>query len=319
MRGGRASLLALLAVPLLALPAPPSRAAEPLTPNDAAALLQRVSDASRRMGYEGFFVFQHGGNAQTLMVSNRPSGSSVESRLLTMDGTQREVRCTQQASVTLMVNGTQLRLEKRLNKRHFPDLLPENASPLANWYSVRMGAPDRVAGRDCTNVELAPKDLFRWGYLLCIDKHTAFPLRAVMVNGEGQPLMHYSFGEIKLGAMPKADNRPMPPVPDAARPVASERIVINGLPPGFSRIAAVRRQLPNRDGEVEHWVFSDGLTHVSMFLEPARQPVDAIKGQSKQGMINMIKRQVGGLQATILGEAPWAAVESIALGLEEKR
>lgn len=293
-------------------------AAEPLPANEAAALLQKISDASRRMGYEGFFVFQQGGSAQTLMVSNRPSGATVESRLITMDGSQREVRCTQQSSVTLMINGTQMHQEKRLNKRHFPDLLPENTAALTNWYSVSQGAPDRVAGRDCGNVEILPKDAFRWGYILCIDRNTAFPLRAVMVNGDGRPLMQYSFAEIKLGAMPKADGRPMPPLPEPARPVAGEDIGITALPPGFTRIAAVRRQLPNHTGEVEHWVFSDGLTHVSLFLEPARQPVEAIKGQSKQGMINMIKRQVGGMQATILGEAPWATVESIAMGLEEK-
>jgi sigma-E factor negative regulatory protein RseB len=316
MRQAGLLTLAALATSLLATPA---LAAEPLPAGEAAALLQRISDASRRMGYEGHFVFQHGGNAQTLMVSNRPSGGGVESRLLTMDGTQREVRCTQQASVTLMINGTQLRLEKRLNKRHFPDLLPENAATLTNWYAVSMGAPDRVAGRDCTNVEVKPKDLYRWGYFLCIDKHTAFPLRAVMINGEGQPLMQYSFTEVKLGAMPRADNRPMPPMPEAAKPVSNERIEVAALPPGFNRIAAVRRQFPNRPGEVEHWVFSDGLTHVSMFLEPARQPVEAIKGQSKQGMINMIKRQVGDLQATVLGEAPWATVEAIATGLAPKQ
>jgi sigma-E factor negative regulatory protein RseB len=307
--------LAILATLLLASPV---RAADPLATSEAAALLQKISDASRRMGYEGLFLFQHGGNTQTLKVSNRPSGSNMESRLLAMDGSQREVRCTQQSSVTLMINGTQLRLEKRLNKRHFPDLLPENAAPLANWYQVRPGTPDRVAGRDCNTVEITPKDLFRWGYLLCIDKNTAFPLRAVMVNGSGQSLMQYSFSEVKLGAMPKADSQPIPPIPEAARPVANERIAINGLPPGFSRIAAVRRQLPNHAGEVEHWVFSDGLTHVSLFLEPARQPVEAIKGQSKQGMINMVKRQVGDLQATVLGEAPWATVEAIAANLTLK-
>ena len=315
MRGVWLLPLATLASSLLPIPA---RAAAPLPPSEGAALLQKISDASRRMGYEGLFVFQHGGNAQTLMVSNRPSGANVESRLITMDGSQREVRCTQQASVTMMINGTQLRLEKRLNKRHFPDLLPENASSLINWYTVSPGAPDRVAGRDCGNVEILPKDLFRWGYILCIDRSTAFPLRAVMVNGDGQPLMQYSFAEIKMGTAPKGESRPMPLIPDPAKPVAHERIEVNGLPPGFSRIAAVRRQLPNHTGEVEHWVFSDGLTHVSMFLEPARQPVESIKGQSKQGMINMIKRQVGDLQATILGEAPWATVESIAMGLEEK-
>lgn len=311
MKGSWLLLLASLATPI-------SQAADSLPHNEAAAWLQKVSDTSRRMNYEGHFVFQHGGKAKTLMVSNRPRGTSGESRLVTMDGDQREVRCTQQSSVTLMLNGSQLRLEKRLNRRHFPDLLPENAAVLANWYSVRPGTPDRVAGRDCTNMEITPKDTFRWGYILCVDRNTGLPLRAVMINGEGEPLMQYSFAELKLGAAPKADERPLPSIPDTTRPVANERVGIDELPPGFSRIAAVRRQLPNRAGEVEHWVFSDGLTHVSLFLEPAHAPVETIKGQSKQGMINLIKRQVGDLQATILGEAPWATVESIAMGLEAR-
>lgn len=306
----------LLALALAATPA--AQATDSLPPQEAGTWLQKISDASRRLDYEGLFVLQHGGNTQTLSVTGHSSGGNAESRLLTLDGNQREVRCTQQSSVTLMINGAQLRLEKRLNKRHFPDLLPENAVPLANWYNVRVGGADRVAGRDCTNVDITPKDMFRWGYVLCIDKATAFPLRAVMVNGDGQPLMQYSFAEIKLGAVPKADLRPMPAmpdIPDAARPVANVRVEVGTLPPGFTRIAAVRRQLPNHAGEVEHWVYSDGLTHVSLFLEPAIKPVEPIKGQSKQGMINMIKRQVGNLQATVLGEAPWTTVETIASSL----
>jgi negative regulator of sigma E activity len=47
--------------------------------------------------------------------------------------------------------------------------------------------------------------------------------------------------------------------------------------------------------------------------------VEPVKGQSRQGMINMLKRQVGDLQATVLGEAPWATVEAIATGLAPKQ
>ncbi|HNQ04140.1 MAG TPA: MucB/RseB C-terminal domain-containing protein [Thiobacillaceae bacterium] len=309
-----------LLAPVLALTAP-ARAADTLPAPEAAAWLQRISDASRRLGYEGLFVLRQGGNTQTLSVSGRPSGSNMESRLLSVDGDHREVRCNPQVSVTLVTSGSQLRLEKRLNRRHFPDLLPENAAPLVNWYNVRPSGSDRVAGRECNNVEILPRDVFRWGYVLCVDKITAFPLRAIMVNGDGQPLMQYSFAEIRLGGAPRVDRRPMPVMPDipeAARPVAHARVEVTALPPGFSRIAAVQRQLANHAGEVEHWVFSDGLTHVSLFLEPATRPVETIRGQSRQGMINMIKRQVGDLQATVLGEAPWPTVEALATSLSPR-
>ena len=103
------------------------------------------------------------------------------------------------------------------------------------------------------------------------------------------------------------------------RPVATERVGVKSLPPGFTRITAVKRKLPNKSGEVEHWVFSDGLTHISLFLEPASHPVETMRGQSKLGMINMLTRQVGPMQATVLGDAPWPAVEAIAMNLEARQ
>ena len=305
---------------LLCLASLGAQAAEPLTASDAAAWLQRMADASRRQAYEGVFIYQHGDTAmQSLLVSNRPAGTDKDSRLTAMDGIRREVRCSKGLSMSLLTQGGQVKVERRLNSRHFPDLLPSNAAPLANWYLVRLGDLQRVAGLECRQVELAPKDNYRWGYVLCAEKDTALPLRAVMVNEAGQPLMQYSFAEIRLGAPPKTAPAPVKAMAEAAQPLAAERVGVKSLPPGFTRVTAVQRQLPNKPGNVDHWVFSDGLTHISLFLEPASQPVEALRGQSKLGMINMLTRQVGPMQATVLGDAPWPAVEAIALGLEARQ
>jgi sigma-E factor negative regulatory protein RseB len=304
---------------LLCLASLGAQAAEPLPPAEAAAWLQRMADASRRLAYEGVFVFQHGDSAmQSLRVANRPVASGKDSRLTAMDGLQREVRCTQGGSLSLLTEGGQVRAERRLNSRHFPDLLPANAAALANWYSVRLGEASRVAGLDCQEVQLEPRDAYRWGYLLCAEKNTALPLKAVMVNEAGHTLMQYRFAEIRLGAPPKNVAAPLPEMPAAARPVATESVGVRSLPPGFTRITAVKRKLPNRGDEVEHWVFSDGLTHISLFIEPARQPVESVRGQSKLGMINMLTRQVGPMRTTVLGDAPWPAVEAIAMSLEAR-
>ena len=303
---------------LLAFAAAPAIAAEPLPKSEAAAWLQRMADASRRLTYEGVFVVQSGGAMQTLFVANRAAGGAKESRLTAMDGIQREVRCTQTGSLSLVAEGGQLRMEKRLNSRHFPDLLPVDATPLANWYAVSLGDHARVAGLDCREISLTPRDGYRWGYVLCAENNSALPLRAVMTNAGGQPLMQYSFAEIKLGSAPRMNPRVMPEVPESSRPILSETVGVKSLPPGFNRITAVRRQLPNRPGEVEHWVFSDGLTHISLFLEAAARPVETVRGESKHGMINMLTRQVGPMRATILGDAPWAAVEAIAMSLETR-
>lgn len=306
-------------LPLLlfaALPLPAS--AEVLGKAEASVWLQRMADASRRLAYEGVFVVQSGGKMQTLSISNRPSGAFKESRLAALDGLRREVRCSQAGSLSLVSEGGQVRMERRLNSRHFPELLPVDAARLADWYGVRLGEFARVAGLDCRQVELTPRDGYRWGYILCAEKETGLPLKAVMVNETGLPLMQYSFAEIRLGSAPRANQGALPELPKSARPIVEEHINVKQLPPGFKRVTAVQRKLPNRPNEVEHWVFSDGLTHISLFLEHGARPVETVRGQSKQGKINMLTRQVGPMRATILGEAPWAAVEAIAMGLETR-
>lgn len=325
-----AGLPANLLAGLLVLAVPPARAAEPLSAplsaHEAAVWLQRMSDAARRATYEGVFVMQHGAAMQTLSIVNRPAGGAKESRLAAMDGIEREIRCSETGSISRIMEGGQMRIEKRLNSRYFPDLLPPNAAALANWYEVKLGERARVAGLECRQVEMAPKDAYRWGYVLCADKESFLPLKATMVNETGQPLMQYAFAEIRIGGQPRLDNsrdtKPgqmplsMQRAPEAMQPISLETVSVGNLPPGFSRVSAVKRKLPTKRDAVEHWVFSDGLTHISLFLEPAAHPVKSIRGQSKQGMINMVKLQVGGMQATILGDAPWPAIEAIAMGLE---
>jgi sigma-E factor negative regulatory protein RseB len=309
--------LALLAVVL----AGNAFAGEPLSKADAASWLQKMADASRHVAYEGVFVFQHGDVMQTLHIVNRPAGTSKDSDITLMNGTQRrEVRCAHGTAVNMVGIGGSIHMERRLNSRHFPDLLPANAVPLAKWYGVRLGKPDRVAGLDCQNVELVPKDHYRWGYVLCADKDNYLPLRAIMVNDRGQPLLQYSFAEVKIGTghlsdMPKLSA----PLEAPAQAGENQDLVVNHLPPGFSRVAAFKRRLPNRHHAVDHWVFSDGLTHISMFIEPTLHPVETVRGESRKGMLNLLTRQVGHWRVTVVGDAPWPAVESIAMSLAERK
>jgi sigma-E factor negative regulatory protein RseB len=303
---------------MLLLLATPAWAAD-LPAAEAAHWLQRMADASRQLAYEGVFILGNGDRMQSLQVVNRPAGKGKDSRLVVLDGQQREVRCTRNESVSVEGSGPSMRFERRLGNRHFPDILPERASALAEWYALRLGANDRVGGLDCRQVELVPKDRYRWGYVICAETKTFLPLKAVMVNEAARPLMQYAFAEVRIGAPPQiAVSAAAGAVADNARPVREDVIRVGQLPPGYTRVAAMKRKLPRYAQEVEHWVFSDGLTHVSLFIEPAAKPVNSLKGTSPRGMMNLLTRQVGAYQVTVVGDAPWPAVETIAMNLAER-
>lgn len=305
-----------LGLVLMAALAVPAWATAELTDGEAVAWLQRVSDASRKLPYEGIFVMQMGDRMKTIQVENHVEGASSISRLVVLDGQQSEMRCYRNESVTLVWDAKGQRLERRLGTRHFPDLLPENTAPLLDHYAVRLAGLDRVAGQECRSLELAPKDQYRWGYVLCADQLTGLPLRAVMVDGKGHPLLQYTFTSMRRGVSGKASLEPLGTTPaDDLRMVESGAVEVRFLPPGYAKSAAIKRKLPKRAGEVEHWVFSDGLSHISMFIEPAPKNLVSLKGQSTRGMMNMLTRKLGSYQVTVLGDAPWPAVEAVAKGL----
>lgn len=303
-----------------ALLAASALASEPLPNQEAALWLQRTADSARRLPYEGIFVFTHGDVIQTMHIVNRGAGPSKESLLTSLDGSRREVVCRHGESLSMVHDGTGVRTQKRLSSRHFPDLLPVNAAALTNWYAVRLGEMDRVAGLDCRWLQLTPKDMYRWGYVLCAENTSHLPLKAMMVNESGKPLLQYAFTEVRIGANPRAGNQPRntPSADPVASSGPSEAVTVRQLPPGYTRVIAVKRKLPNRPNEVEHWVYSDGLTYISLFIEPATRPVEAVRGESAKGMLNLLTRQVGNWQVTVLGDAPWPAVEAIATSLAER-
>jgi len=304
------------ALVLVAAFAAPAWAGAEVSDAEAISWLQRISDASRKLPYEGIFVMQMGDGMKTVQVENHANGNSSTSRLVVLDGQQREIRCYRNESVTLVWDAKGQKLERRLGSRHFPDLLPEKTAKLVENYTLRLGGIDRVAGQECRSMELVPKDQYRWGYVLCADQLTGLPLKAVMVDAEGHPLVQYSFVDVHKGAAGNSDPEPPRMTPsDDLRPVGTGVIAVKTLPPGYVKVAAIKRKLPNRKGEVEHWVFSDGLSHISMFVEPAPKNLVSLKGQSTRGMMNMLTRKLGAYQVTVLGDAPWPAVEAVAMDL----
>jgi sigma-E factor negative regulatory protein RseB len=301
---------------LLGLCCGTAQAAEVSSAQDAAVWLQNIAEAPNRYAYEGIFVLQKGDRMQTLQVSNRVSAQGKESRLVGMDGEQREVRCTRGESVSI-VGGASPKQERRIGSRHFPDLLPADAARMTAWYDLRLGGMERVAGIECQTLTLEPKDHYRWGQILCVDKESSLPLKAVLIDQHGRPLMQYSFAEVQIAKSASSGARARPaalqaPSQEAPRAITSSAVEVKQLPPGFSRSIAVKRPLTSQGAEVEHWVFSDGLTHISMFVEPLLRNNVTVRGASQRGMTNLRTLRVGHNQITVVGDAPPAAIDLIA-------
>ena len=63
---------------------------------------------------------------------------------------------------------------------------------------------------------------------------------------------------------------------------------------------------------MEHFVFSDGLATVSVYIEPLT--ATGLKGEASLGSVNALGGQVSGHQLTIVGEVPVTALKMLLSG-----
>jgi sigma-E factor negative regulatory protein RseB len=68
---------------------------------------------------------------------------------------------------------------------------------------------------------------------------------------------------------------------------------------------------------ITHLVLTDGLTTISVFIEPGRAGGDTDRHVQK-GSVNIYTKVVDGYRVTVVGEAPAVTVQSIATSVSLK-
>jgi sigma-E factor negative regulatory protein RseB len=304
MAVARARRAALLLVCLL-LPAAASA-------DSALDWLKRAATAAKQQNYSGVYVYHHGEHVEVLRVTHRNDGKGEQEKTEVLDGTPRLFLRINNDIYCHLPDGKHVRLERNAPRRFFPALLPAQPASLLAYYDAKLGGRERVAGRPSQVVMLEPRDGYRYAYNLWLDGQTGLPLKSRMLNDHGNVVSMFVFSEIQIGRMPDPQlfNQDM----------AGKEILRASLdqpadttwqitpPPGFERVQEAVRALPGKPGPVTHLVFSDGLSVLSMFVEPVNPRMQTMQGLSGDGAIGVYAREVAGHMVTTLGEVPGIAL-----------
>ncbi|MEW6119729.1 MAG: MucB/RseB C-terminal domain-containing protein [Pseudomonadota bacterium] len=274
--------------------------------------LNRASQAAKQLNYSGVYVYHHGEHVEVLRVLHRADARGEQEKIEVMDGTPRQFLRLNNDVYCHMPDGRNVRLERNAPRRFFPALLPNQPEALLAFYEARLGGVERVAGRDCQVVVLEPRDGYRHAFNLWLDRKTGLPLKSRIVNENGGVVSMFVFSEIQIGRAP--DDKAF------QNDLTGKRILGASLdrpvdltwavkpPPGFQRVQEAVRPLPGKKTPVTHLVFSDGLSVLSMFIEPSDPRSQSLHGLSAEGAIGIYARSVDGYSVTTLGEVPSAAL-----------
>jgi len=301
--------------------APPAAAhAQMLEQHDVAALLARVQQAARGLDYSGVFAYQQGSHIQSSRIVHVVDGTGERERIEVLDGQPREFLRHNDEVQCLIPEKKAVVREKRRSDR-FPGLIADDAPDISEHYRVSMEPVlHRVAGRDCRQVGIMPRDELRYGYRLCVDAETDLLLKAQVLAAHDVVVEQIAFTSLQLGS--DADisllasrwsikdwqtyERRLRPIDLAA---LGWRIA---MPQGFVSVAQVSRQSWKGKDEISQVLLSDGLAAISIFIEPYRDDHgQRLQGAGRQGAVNAYGVRIADFWLTVLGEVPLATLQAL--------
>jgi sigma-E factor negative regulatory protein RseB len=220
-------------------------------------------------------------------------------------------------------------------------------SPSASYEAI-VGRDDRVAGHEAQVITLKPRDSWRYGQRWWLERDSGLLLRNDLLGPKGEVLESAGFSElqldVKLQAAPllqemnKLQGYKVQQASISKTTLDSEGWQLKRPVPGFKPYACVRRATPSPDAGKDlrsrdlvastpnahdamlQAIYTDGLTHVSLFIEPydASRHGNAA-APATIGATQVVARREGGWWITAVGEVPAGTLQAFASGLERLR
>ncbi len=305
--------------------------------SEVRAWLLRIHDAASRRNFQGTFVVSGAGGVASARIAHFWDGPNQYERIESLDGRQRKVFRHNDIVHTLWPGSQVAMIEQRGQISSFPALLQAGDDRIADWYEVRDEGIERVAGHEANVIVVKPRDGLRYGYRLWADRASGLLLRADVLGESGKVLETSAFSDVAIGIRPQPDSvlnamrqldgyRVVRPVLTPTR-LDAEGWVVRQVAPGFRRVSCVSRQIdtPVESGNdpplppVIQTIYSDGLTYVSVFIEPFRPDRHARPMFATMGATATLSRRLGDWWITVVGDTPPATLKLFAASLERKK
>lgn len=319
---------------------PPSALAqtEPsVAARDMRTWLLRIHNAASQRNFQGTFVVSGGGSVASARIAHFCDGRNQYERIESLDGPARQVYRHNDLVHTLWPASRVARLEQRDLLTAFPRLLQAGDDGMHEVYDVQALPPERVAGREADVLLVRPRDAHRYGYRLWADKASGLLLRSDVLGDRSEVLETAAFSDVAIGIRPQFESvtQPMRRLDGyrVVRPVLKPtRLEAEGwsmrvATPGFRQVSCVRRPMDDPGGaaetgaarEVLQVIFSDGLTHVSVFIEPFNPDLHTKPLLTAVGATQTLMTRQADAWVTVVGDVPASTLRAFASGLERRR
>ena len=286
-------------------------------------MLERMSSAMSQMNYQGTFVYVQGDDVETMRITHVSDKHGVRERLVAISGAPREILRDSNGIRWVLADDASVFEDQGYNRSFFPELPVDQYGLTDVSYSLQLGPEARIADHTARNLKVIPRDKYRYGYSLWLEKNSGLLLKWELIGSDAKPLAKLMFTEIRIGS--EVDVKELAPSSQLKKFKTVESRLPSGrgfsnstptwkpqsLPPGFKLTA--HRYFGEEDrGIYEHLVYSDGFAAVSVYIENFETGSGLRTGLSRLGTTHGFSRTTGDMLITVVGDVPGITVKFIA-------
>ncbi len=296
------------------------------TQQDAYNWLERMHNAVQQLNYEGTFVYLHNQHMESMKIVHTVENGVERERLVSLNGARREVVRSKGEVICIQPDIKSVLVGKRFGHEGIAKLLPYKPDEISAYYDFRMDGEERVADKNTKIIMVIPKDENRYGHRVSLDVASALPLRSDLLDNTGETVSQIMFTSMMIGdavhdnslelvtheELKEYNWKHQDPMRSMADSDNASRWTFGPLPDGFRLSVHEIRVANSGNGVVEHFVFTDGLATMSVYIEKAIEEKH-FDGESQMGAIHAYGAQQDGFQITAVGEVTAQTVKKFAL------
>lgn len=284
--------------------------------------LKVVAFAAHQTDYSGVFVYQYGNHVETSRIIHVVEADGEYEKLESLDGPKREI-IRHHGQVWCYINHKMMQVDSQQVRSRFPALLPEQISTLNANYQAREVGTERVAGYNAQVFLFKPNDNLRYVHKMWAHADSGLLLKAAVLGAKNEIIEQYAFTQLQIGGnidrswidakkLPQRDADSFLPPESGKRGVpVNSAWIVGALPAGFKKTMEIQRSMRGKHAPVIQMVFSDGLSAISIFIEPSDGDEDDVEGLSSRGAVNLYHKVLDKYLITVVGEVPARTVMQV--------
>jgi sigma-E factor negative regulatory protein RseB len=271
--------------------------------------LETVAFAGHQTDYSGVFVYQYDSRVETSRIIHVAAVNGEFEKLESLDGPQRQI-VRHDGQVWDYSGHKEIQVDNQPVHSKFPSLLPEQMSALSLNYAAKLLGIERVAGYNAQVIVFQPKDKLRYTHKIWVHTDSGLLLKAAVLGDKNKVVEQYAFTQLQIGGDIDRSWVQLPQNVSGSSVTGKEITSVNSgwtvdmLPSGYKKNMEILRSMRGKHAPVTQMIYSDGLSAISIFIEPNDEDEDDVDGLSSRGAMNLYHKVVDNNLITVVGEVP---------------